>query len=204
MKKLLCVSLIALSVASAASATSNNNAEKTGFYVLGDVGAGFYPNLETNATLVGGVGVGYKFSEMFRADITAQYRSLKSESPTNGINVELNNYAFLINGYLDITNNTSITPYLTTGIGAMRFKINTETSSLSVTNTTIEITESSETSNVVLPCWNTGFGARMKVSNNVDIDLGYRYTNLLLPKSIGDISNILASHQILIGAAYNF
>lgn len=195
MKKLLCVSLLALSVASAAGAASTTDAKKTGFYVRGDVGAGMYSALKadeaakdkTETTPVGGVGVGYKFSDMLRADVNFQYRNIKFTD-----SVIVNSYAFLVNGYLDIVNDSAITPYLTAGFGSANL--------------------TSESKSEVVPIklaraglWNTGLGAKMKVTNDVDLDLGYRYSSYFAEKDLPqNIKDTLGSHQVLVGVAYKF
>jgi opacity protein-like surface antigen len=199
MKKLLCASLVALSVVASGAAfgapSTAAKAKKNGFYVRGDAGVGFYNSIFTNNKIkvgpVVGAGVGYKFNDMFRADVSGQYRNIIFQSGPSKVN--LSTYALLLNGYLDIQNNTKFTPYLVAGLGVAYATVDINGS---------RVTKKGKTT-VPLP-WNIGLGVRTKLTDDLDADLGYRYTKISNTSFLNERSNILASHQVTLGVAYNF
>jgi opacity protein-like surface antigen len=202
MKKLLCTSLVALSVVASGAAfgapSTAAKAKKTGFYVRGDVGGGSFKSEDMAKAKIGpvaGIGVGYKFDDMFRADIIGQYRSFKVSADT----ITFSTYALLANGYLDISNSTQFTPYLTAGLGV----------SHNILSGVPQYNGDMKGTNYP---WQVGTGVRMKLSDDIDADLGYRYANYIGKLKLGNATVLaesrdnkdLGSHQILLGVAYNF
>lgn len=223
MKKLLGISALALTVALSSVA----DAKKTNYYVRGDIGAAFSGKLidandksskslkkdKLNTAPVFGLGVGYRFNEMFRADLNGQFRSAKLNLSKNeeSLNLKIKSLAVFANGYVDIPNSTILTPYLTAGVGLAQnsgdFKhtVNNDQNK----NVTFQAKKKFNFA------WNAGLGARAKLNENVDLDFGYKYVNygkikfnpsktqggqdktVTMKKSIG-------SHQFLLGVAYNF
>ncbi|MFK8250377.1 outer membrane protein [Ancylobacter terrae] len=91
-----------------------------------------------DAAAILGVGVGYKFNDWFRADVTGEYRAKSSFSGvdtydywngdeyiarTNHYTADKQEWVFLANAYLDLGTWHSITPFVGAGIGAASVKV---------------------------------------------------------------------------------
>jgi opacity protein-like surface antigen len=87
----------------------------TGIYLRADAGWSFLEwsgGSDDNGPLVGG-GIGYKWSDMFRTDLTVDWAGNYDVSPTR----EVSSTTILGNAYLDIANDTAFTPYVGLGAG---------------------------------------------------------------------------------------
>ncbi len=86
-----------------------------GLYLRGDVGASFlkWSGGSDDTAFVGGGGIGYQYSDMFRMDLTADYAGKYSIAP--GANISTT--TVLGNAYLDFANDTMFTPYVGAGVG---------------------------------------------------------------------------------------
>jgi opacity protein-like surface antigen len=87
----------------------------TGFYLRADAGWSFLEwsgGADDNRPLIGG-GVGYKWSDMVRTDLTVDYAGKYDVSPT----AKLSSTTILGNAYLDFANETAFTPYVGVGAG---------------------------------------------------------------------------------------
>ncbi len=227
MKKLLGISALALTVALSSVA----DAKKTNYYVRGDIGAAFSGKLadsndkssksskkdrldKLNTAPVFGLGVGYRFNEMFRADLNGQFRSAKLNLSKNeeNYNLKIKSLAVFANGYVDIPNSTILTPYLTAGVGLAQNSGDFKHTDSNNPNNNITF-QAKKKFNFA---WNAGLGARAKLNENVDLDFGYKYVNygkmkFNPSKTQGGkshpgavIKNSIGSHQFLLGVAYNF
>lgn len=195
-KVLVCASLIALSASAFAADT------KSGVYVRGDLGASkMFTGTENKQNLfsgsfndvkpVYGVGVGYKFDNNFRADVNAQLRNSKHESKTT----EYKSKAVFVNGYYDFDSSSIFTPYVTAGVGyAQNDMEKLSTGNTNVTNKNF--------------AYNAGFGSKINVSNDVDLDLGYKFVNLGEFKSknaTNEVSKRKAhAHEVSAGVIFSF
>ena len=128
-----------------------------GWYIRGDAGISFsdadnQPNSE-EAFAIGG-GIGYRFSEMFRADVT--FDGAFDYGFGNGVD----SYGVLANVYVDFPLNMPVTPYIGGGIGWG------------------EVSGNGVTDDGVSFAGMAGFS--FPVSSNLDLDIGYklRYTDL--------------------------
>lgn len=194
-KVLVCASLIALS-ASAFAAES-----KSGVYVRGDIGASkmFAGTQKGKSPLSGdfndvkpvySVGVGYKFDNNFRADVNAQLRNSKHESNER----EYKSKAVFVNGYYDFDSSSIFTPYVTAGVGYAQNNMN----KLATGNTNVEVR------NVA---YNAGFGSKVNVAKDVDLDFGYKFVNLGKFKSkAGETTAELKAHahELSAGVIFSF
>lgn len=123
---------------------------------------------------------------------------------------ELRSQSLMLNGYYDFKNTSKFTPYLGAGVGVTRIKnkqsLNPEFF--------IESDSQSDTSNTFT--WSANVGVAYQVTENVALDLGYRYvdageiefnTNNSLffgPNSDMKTTADLVSHDYSLGLRYNF
>lgn len=223
MKKLLCASLIALTASTSAFAAEKGS-NLTGFYA--GVGAGLSAtskmktktsdaSLKRSTEPVYGLFVGYKVNDMFRFDINGQFRDSDTKLSSTGDKfsnhtMKSNTKTVFLNGYVDYTNESMFTPYLTAGFGYQNQRIkdsgtfkNTDGNDISVSGKGAKGL-----------AFNTGLGVRAALSKNVDLDLGYRiiaakgakYTitnpTAKLITTLKAKGNIM--HELTLGVAYNF
>jgi len=186
-------------------------APSAGFYIRGDVGYGFAvdPDGSTsagamtgesvdNAALVGG-GIGYRFGNGLRTDMTFDFRSdADVEATTAGgtaVTSEVNGWTMMVNGYWDVQGMEMVTPYLGAGIGYSR---------LETTNQTGGNAETGDTSSNL--AWAMMLGATVDVGMaDAVLDLGYRYIHLGDFNQNGGASyDDLMAHEVRLGLRYNF
>ena len=142
-----------------------------------------------------GLGVGYKFNDWFRADLTGEYRGKSnlhgSDSVTFPGGSGVDNYSgsksewlVLANAYVDLGTWWCITPYVGAGIGTARvniigfrddgFNYQPALGAFRLNNSTYYADDASK--------WNFAWalhaGITYKVTQSMSIDLGYRYTDL--------------------------
>jgi opacity protein-like surface antigen len=181
-----------------------------GTYVSGSVGLGLLSNsevkdshathkdaVEYNAGIPFGVAVGYKFDD-YRLEGAIGYQTYgvdKTLNDSSGLlepaagNGHLSIWSFMANGYYDINlKGSSISPYLTAGLGLDSVKASSD--------------RQNDRNNGF--AWQLGTGVGIKASENVVVDLGYRYFKAadVTVKGFGDIS--VAGSNILAGVRYNF
>ncbi|HVZ14347.1 MAG TPA: acyloxyacyl hydrolase [Bauldia sp.] len=135
-----------------------------------------------------GVGVGYQFNDNFRMDVTGEYRA---GATFHGLDIYDNTLAdpevgtdeytgiktewtFLANAYWDMGTWHNITPYLGAGIGA---SFNTISGFTDVNTVTSGVAYGATETQTSL-AWALYAGLGMKVTDNLTIDLGYRYIDL--------------------------
>jgi opacity protein-like surface antigen len=179
--------------------------EFSGWYLRGDVGVTnqrvkslfnvLYETPGTSVQTVGagfsgsslfGIGVGYQFGGWFRADVTGEYRAKASIHGLdivrfNGVPVGTDEYRgnkeewlALINLYADLGTWWCITPFIGVGIGGAKTTIssfvdvNTATAGVAFAN--------NESKFNFAYALHAGLG--YKVSNNLTMELAYRYVHL--------------------------
>lgn len=139
---------------------------------------------ETYGNYQGTVGIDY---EHFAA---INLSSIKSQS-------------LMLNGYYDFKNTSKFTPYVSAGVGFTHIK-NTQTNR-------IENTSASDSDNQFT--WSAGVGVNYAVSQNVGLDLGYRYVDagkydFTFTHKEGVVPTNtkfkLSSNEYLLGIRYNF
>jgi opacity protein-like surface antigen len=122
----------------------------TGFYLRADAGASFLEwqgGADDRGILVGG-GVGYKWNEVLRTDLTVDYAGKYKVAP--GVN--LSSTTILGNAYLDLANDTAFTPYV--GLGAGYSFIDGRDNGIALAGTA---------------------GVAVSITQNMALDVGYRY-----------------------------
>lgn len=152
-----------------------------GWYIRGDIGIGFsdadnQPNSEEGFAIGGGLG--YRFNEMFRADVT--FDGVFDYGFGNGVD----SYGILANGYIDIPLNWVVTPYVGAGIGWG------EASGNGVSDDGVSFAAMG--------------GLTYDLSQSLALDLGYkyRYTDLSASKT-GGVS-YWADHMVRAGVRFSF
>jgi opacity protein-like surface antigen len=171
--------------------------------------------------------LGYDFSAIspvnVRAELEYTYKSKTKYQPetyeTYGdyagvIGIDYEHYAaintssiksqsLMLNGYYDFKNTSKFTPYLSAGVGFTHIK-NTQTD-------TIHHTNASDSDNQFT--WSAGIGVNYAISQNVGLDLSYRYVDagkydFTFTHTDGVIPTNtkfkLESNEYLLGIRYNF
>lgn len=192
----------------------------SGWYLRGDV-AGSNDNepsilgtLAASSTrrdwnyAVGG-GVGYQFTDYFRADVTADYLSSERRSTDNPIfsaQAHLDRWDSLVNGYVDLGNWYGLTPYIGAGVGVA----GTSTSgSITFAGGPAVKVRGRDDFNLA---WAAMAGVAYHISPHLLLDVGYRYLDLGtyqapnrivagVPVYNGNKTD-LNSHEIRVGVRY--
>jgi opacity protein-like surface antigen len=212
---LLTTTLLASSVAFAdapASAKTSKDSTLKDFYAKAEAGVTMPSQLnrsrtENNTTrtskakfdkgLVGGIGAGYTVNEFFRTDLMLQSRQANITKKTGG--GRLSNTSAMLNGYLTGHNDTIFTPYVMVGAGLGQTNVKIKDANASFKKTGL--------------IWNAGVGCQAKVTDQVSVDLGYRYVSLgtLGKKTVGTGADAttykfkkLASNEVVAGLVFNF
>ncbi len=214
----------------------------TGWYIRGDVGysrpqgpTGSYngapfEHLSVVGSAVLGGGVGYKISNWFRADVTADYTfagNMQASylvpncclvSDKSGVG----GWAVLANGYVDLGTWSAITPYVGGGVGyafTEISKIVSEEFTPSVTGSFVPLTDPTTGLPIfnAFPAHTTGrfawalmAGAAIDIAPSTKLDFGYRYLNVSDARFATDNLGIaprlktLSAHQFRLGLRYMF
>ena len=224
----------------------------SGVYLRGDIGVGsqsvgkyqqddvaqyggsFFGAAKSNAAFFGGVGIGYRFNNWFRADITGEYRGSSSIGvsdtlytpfaggpQTNTYKGNLTSLVTLFNGYVDLGTWNCLTPYIGAGIGFASNTISGLTDQGIVfsnypfgpVSPSLGTAQSGTKSGLA---WALMAGFGYEVNKNLTLEFGYRYLNLGDARS-GRIQNAflaesyaplkakdIDSHDFRIGMRWNF
>ncbi len=124
-----------------------------------------------------GLGIGYRFNENFRSDITYSYRGgaeiMDHDGAGTAISTKIKSNAVFLNGYFDFPSKwQKVKPYVGAGIGWA----NNQLSDTSYVNAFGASTLLGGTVNNF--AWNAGLGLGFEVSKGTIIDIGYRYVDL--------------------------
>ena len=181
----------------------------TGWYLRGDLTASddVQPNVlgTINSEKRGwgyglGGGVGYKFNEYFRADLTGDYLSTQKTVATDVFGSiyksNLRRADGLANAYIDIGTWAGITPYIGAGVGVSSLRTDGSIDSAA------GYTRFPAKTRYDL-AWAGMAGIAYNVSANMLIDIGYRYLDLGTYKSpfTGKSTDVTA-HEIRAGLRY--
>lgn len=168
-----------------------------------------------------GLGFGFRYNDRFRGDITGEYRGGASFTGldvdytfggTNEYTAIKKEWLFLANAYWDIGNWRGITPYVGAGIGYADIGI-TGFKDVGVPNLSVATAEDKWSGNFA---WALHAGLAYDVSDDVTIDLSYRYVNMgdaasgtivtydaaqtVSPVEFKDIT----SHDLMLGVRWRF
>ncbi|MGE3148326.1 MAG: outer membrane protein [Pseudorhodoplanes sp.] len=193
----------------------------SGWYLRGDVGyrmnmigsasttIGAQPmNAQIDDSWTGGGGVGYKW-RWFRTDVTLDYGTradfhANSVFGPNDFSARVENFTALWNAYLDLGTWWGFTPYIGGGIGGTALY-------------GIDFVRQSTPTAVVTPrnsnwnfAWAAAAGVGYNLTQNLVIDLGYRYLNLgdmtTEANTFGNQLSIenVSAHEFRVGMRYMF
>ena len=119
---------------------------------------------------------------------------------------ELRSQSLMLNGYYDFKNTSKFTPYLSAGVGVSRIE-----NKVSINPEALGTSENITTDTNNNFTWTAGAGVAYKVTENVALDLAYRYVDAGetdVSQSIGGtkLKNTadLVSHDYSLGVRYNF
>lgn len=174
-----------------------------------------------------GVGIGYNVHDWFRVDGTVEYRGRakfhamdvydsEPDSVIDGSNDydgSKSEWLLLANAYFDLGTWHGMTPYVGAGIGASRNTIHNFTD----TNTPNNGSAYAATDSKWDFAWALHAGMGFQVTENLTLDVAYRYTDLGDAQS-GDIITYtgtntvtnpmhfksLTSHDVMVGMRWNF
>lgn len=141
-----------------------------------------------DAAPFGGIGVGYKFNEWLRADLTGEYRgrsnfhgfdryvdaTLPTGFGTNEITASKSEWAGLANLYIDLGTWWGFTPFVGGGVGFSHNTIHDYRDTNIVTSGVAFGRESSKTN----LAWAVHAGIAYSVTPNFTVEFAYRYMNL--------------------------
>jgi opacity protein-like surface antigen len=180
-----------------------------GLYVRGAVGANIPPGSDRDTGPAVSGAVGYQITDTFRLegelgyltnDAEDQYFELEGFGTDRGSG-DVTLGALMANAAYDFRQvNAPIVPYITGGIGMARLDAEIRSDLLG------KILDDSDT----VFAWQIGLGAKYEATENLDIDLGYRYfqtDDVELKDIAGNAHNDLGAydtHTVTLGAQYNF
>ncbi len=147
-------------------------------------------------TSIFGLGVGYEFNNWLRFDITGEYRtkagfratgSYTDFCGTGGICFDVNtgNFSaavFMANAYVDLGTWWCITPFIGAGVGGAYDMISGVQDNGIIAGGSTGFGFGPNASNLNL-AWNIQAGLTYNVSNNLKIDLSWRYLNMGSPET---------------------
>jgi outer membrane autotransporter protein len=129
--------------------------------------------------------------------VVFQHKGARSRSYSEGVSARLSMYGVMLNGYLDLSNKTILTPYIMAGAG------------LGNSNTRIRVVGAAGTSRRTNFIWHAGAGCQAKLDKNLSLDLSYRYEDLgrFGSKTLENRTVRIkrpAAHEFTAGLVYNF
>lgn len=143
-----------------------------------------------DSMIIGG-GVGYQFNSWLRADFTGEYRSqtdyraIQSYGPTfcgapsgrcyDTYNGKVGAAVFLANGYADLGTWAGITPYVGVGLGLANLRYANLTDMSAQPAGGFGYAQNGSKTNFA---WALMAGVGYNVTNNLKLELGYRYLNM--------------------------
>ncbi len=203
----LSAALIALFSASA------HAAEKSAVYGVGRFAMQFADGsvVKSNGTEVGDfdldnagldIGVGVKLNDMFRAEITYNYRgggenekTWLSSSSYIKETYTLTTSGVMLNGYIDIPTNSAVKPYIGAGVGFTNVEYELE----------YEVNGFHETDKVSSTEFSYNFAAGIGIEMNKQVtwDIGYRYTDYGSFKK-NNVDFDTSASEVVVGVRYLF
>ncbi|MCL1824466.1 MAG: outer membrane beta-barrel protein [Betaproteobacteria bacterium] len=173
-----------------------------------------------------GLAVGYDFKRQFSLPIRAEleYAYLGRASKTyytdrgeygglQALKMTLGGSTLFANTYFDLHNDSAFTPYVSVGLGYSFVSAKGKFSFPEYSGVTVAQFKEKTSTNFA---WNLGIGAAWKLTDNIALDMGYRYANLGKAKTgyLYDYygasynawakTNNVTSHQFLFGARFSF
>lgn len=198
----------------------------TGWYLRGDLAASDDIKPDVLGTLGStgrrdwnysfGGGAGYKFNDYFRADLTGDYlgpqktiETLSTGDATLSLKSNLRRFDALANAYVDLGTWAGFTPYVGAGVGFAGIRLDGSYDYAAPAFGAYSHTKFAGKTNYDL-AWAAMAGVSYNVSQNLIVDIGYRYLDLgtyevprytAAPFNVGNKTD-LTSHQIRAGVRY--
>jgi opacity protein-like surface antigen len=162
--KVLKISLLAAAIVTGAAVSAqaadmgSTDQSATGFYVRGDAGWSFldWTGGNNDSAPAIGAGLGYRFNDNLRADLRADWSGNYSVAPGSDMNIS----SVLGNMYFDWPTGTAFTPYVGAGVGYGYADIKNAPNLDGMT-------------------YGLMAGVGIDVTQNVAIDVGYRFREIL-------------------------
>jgi opacity protein-like surface antigen len=207
-----------------------NASEKRDFYISGKLGSSLisfddskyysqiagdqsseYDRTHDDSNFLGTFSLGYRVNSLFRTELEYAYRSdfkyVKNPTNTGIANASQTSkiQTLMLQGFYDIDISSKFTPYLLVGLGLAHHDF--DFYARTILGGTVY---SGNTSNTEL-AWNIGLGVSYPISENIDLDLSYRYISLGNAKweshAVGDRGYgdaDFTSNEFLLGIRYSF
>jgi opacity protein-like surface antigen len=231
MRKLVTSFSVAAALAAAASAIPASAADLDAPMIIQDaplytpveVGSGWYLrgdvtyNLDESAydfTLLGveaendrfggSIGIGYHFSDLFRADLNLAYVSHDEYLYDDGVDVlsaENRVLGAMVNGYLDLGTFVGLTPYVGAGAGLLYSKHEVD-----VDSPTLGLDYAAADRQFAF-AYALNAGVNYQLTRNVSLDVGYQYLSSpgleYVNVATGAIEDGVDYHQLKVGLRYD-
>jgi opacity protein-like surface antigen len=180
----------------------------SGWYLRGDIGMSnqyfkglhqsLYDQPGTTVEAVGmgwdssmlfGLGVGYKFNDWLRFDVTGEYRGKANFHGSDNVRFtggsgvanytgSKSEWVVMTNAYVDLGTWYNFTPYVGAGVGAANIKISGFRDDGFINPGLTDSTTYADDADKWNFAWALHAGVTYKVSQSMSIDFGYRYINL--------------------------
>jgi opacity protein-like surface antigen len=164
------------------------------------VGMGF------DASPLFGLGVGFQYNNWLRFDVTGEYRGkanfhgldIVNAAFTDEYRASKSEWLFLANGYVDLGTWWCVTPFVGAGVG---FSRNTISNFLDVNTPFNGVAFGAEESKWNF-AWALHAGLAVKASQNLTVELAYRYANLGNAQS-GDLTTFTGINAVVNPMVFN-
>ena len=180
---------------------------------------------QSKGAAVLGLAVGYDFKRQFSLPIRAEleyaylgkasknYKDIDEDGDLQVLKMTLGGSTLFANTYFDLHNDSAFTPYVSVGLGYSFVSAKGKFSYPEYSGVTVAQFKEKTSTNFA---WNLGIGAAWKLTDNIALDLGYRYANLGKAKTgrLYDYygasyngwakTNNVTTHQFLFGARFSF
>lgn len=133
------------------------------------------------------IGIGYQFTDYLRADVTTSY----SRQDVDGLEAKARTWDMMANAYVDMGNFAGFTPYLGAGLGFanVRYSVDTDQGNYKTDDYRF--------------AWALMAGVGIDLTENVKLDLGYRYGVINGGDVAGETLNLsdkdIKTHQLRAG-----
>ncbi|KQV66054.1 outer membrane protein [Rhizobium sp. Root1220] len=210
-------------ITEAPEVTISGDSSATGWYLRGDLGyapgtgnetptylfneaggaasGGEFDPARFSKPFSGGAGVGYQFTDIWRADLTADFfksdftGTARTDLPcaasaaagtgcTSGARADLRAYGIMANGYADLATIAGLTPYVGAGIGVSNVRwgnVRSQPECVDGASTCSGATFSQQNFNGE-SSWRFTYalmaGLSYEVTDNLKIDFGYRFSDI--------------------------
>lgn len=175
-------------------------------------GIGKNVNADAGTGAVMGLIVGYRFNDMFRADLGIDYRTSYSISTSEArqlsrYKADIEAWTFMANGYFEPVRWGAFKPYFGAGIGTAVVS-STNASAFFVGDSTADPLGGQTRTNFA---WQTSVGISYDVTDTIALDLGYRHLDAGEIHVGGNAAQndspsrgFLVTNEVLLGTRYSF